>query len=563
MQDNLFYEISSVMVVAGIVALIMRIIRQPLIIGHIITGVLVGSTILHLTKSQDIMQAFASIGITLLLFIIGLGLNLKVIKDIGNVASIVGFVQISLTFLFGYTVGILINFNKTESVALGIAISFSSTIIILKLLSDRREQTRLYGQIVTGVLIIQDLVAAIALLMLAARGNGTALSISAITELSIKGLLITVPILLFGGYILPRFHKILADSQEFLFLFALAWGFGIASLYGQAGFSLEVGALIAGISLAGLPYTQEISSRLRPLRDFFIVVFFVSLGSQLTFDNVLVYMPIILIIFVCVTFVKPLIVLATMGLLGYTKQVSFKTANSLGQISEFSLIFLALGYKAELISNDLVTIVTIVTLMSIAFSTYAITYSDQIYAFFEQHFDLFERKHTQGEPRARKNYELVLFGYQKGGREFLNVFKSLNKKYIVIDYDPEVIEMLEHRKIDYLYGDATDLELLKEAGIEKSKLIVSTMTDHLTNVFLIKHLEKINPSAVVLCHADSVAEAGELYEMGASYVMMPHYIGSEKISTFIKRSGLKKSEFRKFRDKHLNYLQTHFTSPIE
>lgn len=551
------------MVVAGIVALIMRIIRQPLIIGHIITGVLVGSTILHLTKSQDIMQAFASIGITLLLFIIGLGLNLKVIKDIGNVASIVGFVQISLTFLFGYTVGILINFNKTESVALGIAISFSSTIIILKLLSDRREQTRLYGQIVTGVLIIQDLVAAIALLMLAARGNGTALSISAITELSIKGLLITVPILLFGGYILPRFHKILADSQEFLFLFALAWGFGIASLYGQAGFSLEVGALIAGISLAGLPYTQEISSRLRPLRDFFIVVFFVSLGSQLTFDNVLVYMPIILIIFVCVTFVKPLIVLATMGLLGYTKQVSFKTANSLGQISEFSLIFLALGYKAELISNDLVTIVTIVTLMSIAFSTYAITYSDQIYAFFEQHFDLFERKHTQGEPRARKNYELVLFGYQKGGREFLNVFKSLNKKYIVIDYDPEVIEMLEHRKIDYLYGDATDLELLKEAGIEKSKLIVSTMTDHLTNVFLIKHLEKINPSAVVLCHADSVAEAGELYEMGASYVMMPHYIGSEKISTFIKRSGLKKSEFRKFRDKHLNYLQTHFTSPIE
>src|SRR3990167_2563590 len=563
MQDNLFYEISSVMVVAGIVALIMRIIRQPLIIGHIITGVLVGSTILHLTKSQDIMQAFASIGITLLLFIIGLGLNLKVIKDIGNVASIVGFVQISLTFLFGYTVGILINFNKTESVALGIAISFSSTIIILKLLSDRREQTRLYGQIVTGVLIIQDLVAAIALLMLAARGNGTALSISAITELSIKGLLITVPILLFGGYILPRFHKILADSQEFLFLFALAWGFGIASLYGQAGFSLEVGALIAGISLAGLPYTQEISSRLRPLRDFFIVVFFVSLGSQLSFDNVLVYMPIILIIFVCVTFVKPLIVLATMGLLGYTKQVSFKTANSLGQISEFSLIFLALGYKAELISNDLVTIVTIVTLMSIAFSTYAITYSDQIYAFFEQHFDLFERKHTQGEPRARKNYELVLFGYQKGGREFLNVFKSLNKKYIVIDYDPEVIEMLEHRKIDYLYGDATDLELLKEAGIEKSKLIVSTMTDHLTNVFLIKHLEKINPSAVVLCHADSVAEAGELYEMGASYVMMPHYIGSEKISTFIKRSGLKKSEFRKFRDKHLNYLQTHFTSPIE
>lgn len=563
MHDTLFYEISSVIVVAGIVSLIMRIIKQPLIIGHIITGVLVGPSLMHLTKSEDIMQTFASIGIILLLFIIGLGLNLKVIKDIGNVAGIVGFVQIALTFLFGYSIGILINFTKTEAVALGTAVSFSSTIIILKLLSDKSEQNRLYGKIVTGVLIIQDLVAAIALLMLAARGSGTELSITAVAELSAKGLMLTIPILLFGGYILPKFHKILADSQEFLFLFAIGWGFGIAALYGQAGFSLEIGALIAGISLASLPYTQEISSRLRPLRDFFVVVFFISLGTQLSFDNLLVYMPIILIVFAIVVFVKPLIVLATMGLLGYTKQVSFKTANSLGQISEFSLIFLALGYKEGLISNNLVTIVTIAMLMSIAVSTYAITYSDQLYKYLQTHFDLFERKHTHGEKIFRKKYDLVLFGYQKGGREFLNVFKSLNKNYVVIDYDPEVIELLEHRKIDYLYGDATDLDLLKEAGIDKSRLIVSTMTDHQTNVFLIKHLEQINPDAVVLCHADSVSEAGELYEMGASYVMMPHYIGSEKIGSFIRRSGLKKSEFRKYRDKHLNYLQTHFTSPIE
>ncbi|MEK9196041.1 MAG: cation:proton antiporter, partial [Patescibacteria group bacterium] len=381
--------------------------------------------------------------------------------------------------------------------------------------------------------------------------------------LAIKALLLTVPLILFGGYILPRFHKLFAGSQEFLFLFAISWGLGVATLFGQAGFSLEIGALIAGISLASLPYTQEISSRLLPLRDFFIVVFFIALGSHLSFNSIVDYMPIILIIFCCVVFIKPLIILVTMGFLGYTKQVSFKVSNALSQISEFSLIFLALGYKEGIISTNIVTIVTITTLMTIAFSTYTITYSDRIFQFLEKHFELFERKHPVRDHATKINYELVLFGYQKGGREFTNVFKSMGKKFIVIDYDPEVIEVLDRRNLDYLYGDATDIELLKEAGIERSKLIVSTMTDHQTNVFLIKHLEKINPDAVVLCHADSVAEAGELYEMGASYVMMPHYIGSEKISTFIKKSGLKKAEFRKFRDKHLNYLQTHFTSPIE
>lgn len=563
MHDNIFNELSYIIAVGAIIALIMRLIKQPLIIGHIITGIIVGPSLLGLTKSEDILETFSSIGVTLLLFIIGLGLSLRVIREVGKIAAIVGATTIGLTTLLGYSVGLLINLNKTEALSIGIAISFSSTIIVLKLLSDKREQSRLHGKIITGILIVEDLVAAIALMALAARGNGASFDPETLGTLAVKGLLLTVPLLLFGSYVLPRFHKLFAGSQEFLFLFAISWGLGVATLFGEAGFSLEIGALIAGISLASLPYTQEISSRLLPLRDFFIVVFFIALGSHLSFQNIADYMPIILIIFCCVVFVKPLIILITMGLLGYTKQVSFKVANALSQISEFSLIFLALGYKEGIISNNIITIITITTLMTIAFSTYTITYSDQLYKFLEKHFELFERKHPVKEHEQRTSYELVLFGYQKGGREFINVFKSMGKKFIVIDYDPEVIEVLDRRGIDYLYGDATDLELLKEAGIEKSKLIVSTITDHQANIFLIKHLEKINPGAVVLCHAGSVAEAGELYEIGASYVMMPHYIGSEKISGFIRRSGLKKSEFRKYRDKHLNYLQTHFTSPIE
>jgi voltage-gated potassium channel Kch len=171
---------------------------------------------------------------------------------------------------------------------------------------------------------------------------------------------------------------------------------------------------------------------------------------------------------------------------------------------------------------------------------------------------MFESRKTHFEQESRHHYDLVLFGYQKGGHEFVSVFKALKKKYIVIDYDPDVIDVLKHRKIEYLYGDAMDIELLEEAGLDKAKLIVSTISDHETNKFLMHLLKKINPHAVVILHGETVREAAELYDEGASYVIIPHYIGSEKIGSFIKKSGLKKSEFKKYREKHLAYLESHF-----
>lgn len=562
-MHSVFTELSLIIALAGFIALCMRLLRQPLIIGHIITGIIVGPTMLSLVNSADTIETFSSIGIALLLFIIGLGLNPGVIREVGKVAGTVGVLQVFFTAAAGYATGILLGFDSTEALFLGIAVSFSSTIIILKLLSDKREQFRLYGKIVVGILIIQDLIAAVALLLLAAQGNGEGFSISQLAVLVSKGFLIALPLFLIGIKVLPKMRNLIAGSQEFLFLFSLGWGFGASALFESAGFSLEMGALVGGVSLASLPYAQEMSTRLRPLRDFFIVVFFISLGTQLKFDSIVSQIPAIFSVFLVVVLVKPFIVLSIMGLMGYTKQTSFKAANSLAQVSEFSLVFLALAYKQEIISTELVTLVTLVTLLSIAYSSYVILYADTIFGYMEKHLGLFERRKKQYEQVSKHHYELVLFGYQKGGHEFLKVFKALKKRFIVIDYDPEVIELLERRKIDYLYGDVTDIEMLHEAGIDKSKLVVSTISDHETNVFLVKLLEHMNPHAVIICHAENVAQAEELYSLGASYVMMPHYIGSEKIGAFIKHSDLKKSEFKKYREKHLAYLQTHFSGPMD
>lgn len=557
-MHSVFSELSLVIVLGTAVALFMRLIRQPLIIGHIVTGIIVGPSVLHMVQSAETIETFSSIGIALLLFIIGLGLNPKVIKEVGRVATLAGFLQVLVTAGFAWGGGIILGLTQTESVFLGIALAFSSTIIILKLLSDKKEQNRLYGKVATGMLIVQDLLATVALLFVTSQGSG-GFSTSQLGWLVAKGVAIAVPLFFIGNVVLPRLHRLIAGSQEFLFLFALGWGFGAAALFEVAGFSLEIGALLGGVALAGLPYTQEISARLRPLRDFFVVVFFISLGTRLGFDSLNLLVPAIIMASVIVVILKPLIILVIMGLMGYTKRTSFKAAVAMAQVSEFSLVLVILGNRKDLISNDLVAIITMVALISIAISSYLIIYADSLFLLFEKYLMMFERRKTHFEHESRHHYDLVLFGYQKGGHEFVKVFQALKKRYVVVDYDPEVIDTLEQHKIEYLYGDANDIELLEEAGLDKARLVVSTLSDHDTNTFMLRLIEQINPRAVVILHAENVEQAGELYELGASYVVIPHYIGTEKISSFIRKSKLKKSEFRKYRERHLAYLQSHYS----
>lgn len=559
-MHDVFTELSLIIAIGAAVSLGMRLLKQPLIIGHILTGIVVGPLVLGIVGSAETIEVFSKIGIALLLFIIGLGLNPKVIKEVGKVAAIAGGLQIFFTAAFGWVAATVLGFSKTESVILAIALSFSSTIIILKLLSDKKEQTRLYGKVTIGILLVQDVVATLVLLFVTAQSGKTGFSPGEMLFLAGKGVALAVPLFYIGNKILPKMHNLIAGSQEFLFLFALGWGFGVAALFQAAGFTIEIGALLAGVCLASLPYTQEISSRLRPLRDFFVVVFFINLGAQLSFGNALVVMPAVAVSVIIVVLIKPLIVMMSMGLLGYTKRTSFKAAVTLAQISEFSLVLGTIALTSGKVSKDFMSILTLTALITIAISTYLIMYSDRLYATIEKHLSLFERAKTQYEQKeSRHHYELVLFGYQRGGHEFVKVFKSLKKRFVVVDYDPDMIDKLEHEQIDYIYGDATDVELLEEVGLDKSKMIVSTITDHETNKFLVSLIGKVNSHAVIITHADTVDQAGELYELGASYVMMPHYIGSEKIGAFIKKSGFKKSEFRKFRDKHLAYLQSHYS----
>jgi Trk K+ transport system NAD-binding subunit len=258
--------------------------------------------------------------------------------------------------------------------------------------------------------------------------------------------------------------------------------------------------------------------------------------------------------------------LISLGGLGYTKRASFKTAVAMSQVSEFSLVFLVAALNSGLVSERASTTLTLTALITFAVSTYLMKYDNELYTKLEDHLRLFERHLTKVEQRgARNRYSIVQFGYRKGGHEFLKTFKKMGKRFVVVDYDPDAIETLERQEINYLYGDATDPELLEEVQLEHAKLVVSTMSAPETNLFLAHWLSTHNPGAVFVCSADSAEHAAELYEEGVAYVMLPHYIGSERISNFIRKNGFNKTEFKRFREKHLVYLQAHHEefAPLE
>ncbi len=561
MHGDLFLELSLIIAVGAGISLVMRLLKQPLIIGYILTGLVVGPTFLDLATNNETLEIFSDIGIALLLFLVGLGLNPKIIKEVGKVAVFTGVGQVLFTTLFGYmVVTSVLDVTTTAAWYVSIALAFSSTIIILKLLSDKKEQTRLHGKIATGFLLVQDILATVALLFVSANGSG-GLNTDDLIDLGLAAAMLASGMYLIVQYVLPRMNNLIASSQEMLFLFSIAWGLGIGTIFSQLGFSLEVGALAAGVALAQFSYAQEIAARLKPLRDFFIVLFFVVLGSQLNLDNVASALPQAIILSLFVLIGNPIIVMSIMGLLGYTRKISFKTSLAVAQISEFSLVLLLLAFEHGQIDEQTLSVVTLVGLITIGVSSYIILYDETLYPLFEKHLRIFERKKPKTEQTAHANYDALIFGYKKGGTEFVKVFQSMKKRFAVVDYNPEIISVLEERDVPSLYGDLTDIEFLEEAGVYQTKLIVSVLTNFEANSFLLKALESNSAKSMFVCHADSRTEAAQLYELGAEYVILPHYIGSEKIGSYIRKNGINKTALKQYRKQHLSELYDYFDHP--
>ncbi len=557
MAISIFIELSIIIIIAVVVAGIMRLLKQPLIIGYILTGIIVSPYFLNIVKSTDAIATFSHIGVALLLFMVGLNLNPKIIKDVGKVSLITGVGQVIFTSVIGFFIGKLVDVSTMVSIYIAIALTFSSTIIIMKLLSDKGDMETLYGRIAIGFLIVQDLIVIIILMVIASIPAGISFTTLAL-ETVFKGIGILLLLFLISVYIFPKVTNAIAKSQEFLLLFSIGWCFAIATLFYYLNFSIEAGALLAGITLSLTPFRYEISSRMKPLRDFFIILFFILLGSQMVFTNISQYIIPIIIFSAFILIGNPLIVMVLMGLLGYTKRNSFLAGLTVAQISEFSLIFIALGVSVGHLTNEILSLVTIIGLITIAGSTYLILYANKIYPYLSKYLRVFERKGRKvDEHRYHKDgiYDIMLFGYNRIGYDILESFKKIKKKFLVIDFDPETITKLAKEGFDCKYGDANDSELLNELKFSKVKMVVSTIHDLDINLLLINKIRESNKKTIITVVSHQIDEAMKLYDAGATYVLMPHFLGGHHVSTMIAEHGLNLNKFLKEKVAHIEHLR--------
>lgn len=550
---DLFAQLSVVIVVTAVLAGIARALKQPLTIAYILSGLLLTPFLFSTFDARGALGIFSQMGIAILLFIVGLHLSPHQVKDFGKASFLIGLFQVLFTATLGFYISLFLGFTAVEAIYVGVSLSFSSTIIVLKLISDKKDLEKLYGRLAIGILLFQDVVAAIALIFSSAFAGGNT-GLSTFVFLFAKGLLMVSLVYLAGNYILPKLGSFFARSQEYLLLFSIAWGFGLASLFRYFGFSIEIGALIAGIALSISPYSHEISARLKPLRDFFVVMFFVSLGTQITSKNLGALWIQILVLTLFVLFLKSFIVTALVGQFRYNKKTAFLEGISLAQISEFSLILMLAGLRSGHVSENTFTIVIMTAVITIAVSSYLVLYAQKIYPHLSKFMNIFEQHRVIKERSIVSDYEVVLFGCNRLGYDFIRLFKEKGAGFLAVDFDPAIISYLEKEGINCVYGDAEDSEFLEDINISKAKIVVSTIPDYDANIFLINKIRATNMDSVLVALSHSVDEALEMYEAGASYVILPHFISGEFVADIAFKAGYDQHAIIKRKKEHLEYL---------
>lgn len=526
-------ELAAIVMIAAVFGVIAKLLKQPVILAYLATGIAIGALGFRDLIAQDSFHVFSSLGIMLLLFLVGLEINYTSLRLVGKTSIFVGLGQIVFTTLIGYGLATALGFAPLPAIYLAVALTFSSTIIIVKLLSDRKDLQSLYGRISIGFLLVQDFVAIVALIFLAGLSGGSSLVGS--VESPVLGILLTIVegvalfalMLWLGRKVLPPLFDRIARSEELLFLISLAWLFAVVVAVSKLGFSIEIAGFMAGLALANSSERFQIASRIAPLRDFFILIFFVILGSSVAFSSVAGLAVPIIVLSLFVLIGNPLVVLVVMGLMGYRKRTSFFSGITVAQISEFSLILVAMGVTVGHVGNDVVAVTTAVGVITIAVSVYVIVHADGLYRRLSPLLSIFERKHTTeiSVPETGFHKPIVLIGGHRTGEV---IAMSLPREdVLVVDFDPAVVKRMNLRGFACLFGDARDREIMETANVGEARLMISTSPDLEDNLTLLEELatRAVRPKLVV--RAETEEEARILYAAQADYVLLPHFTAGQ------------------------------------
>jgi Kef-type K+ transport system membrane component KefB len=488
--SSIFYQLVAILAIASLVGLVLVKLKQPLVVAFILTGIIVGPDVLNVVSPEntEVIETLAKFGISLLLFMVGLKLDVSVVKQFGFAILVIGCVQIFMSFVLGLLLCLALGMPIIEASIVSLALSFSSTIIVVKLLSDKRAIDSFYGRIALGVLILQDLVVIITTVMLAAF---TAYESSGVFSISIVFNAVTLLVLtaVFIKYLSKPISNMLANSSELMVISCISFAVFIAAVCEFLQLSIELGGLIAGIALASTPYNNLIAARMSVLRDFMLLFFFAHLGAHIKLTGVLDQILLVGILSIFVVISKPAIIMAASYFFGIRRRASFLAGISLAQISEFSLILIAMGFSAGLVQEQTLNMVTVVGLITMTISTYGIYNSHLLYLILESNSLLFK---SPNEENDRDDYsvphgqhDVIVFGLGRYGKAMAKLFEKHEFSVLSVDFDPNVVKQAKKSGYKAIYGDAADPELPGQLPLESAKVIVFAFHHHLTGPMVV------------------------------------------------------------------------------
>ncbi len=558
-MHGVFGEISLIIVLAGILGILVHMLKQPAILAYILTGLIVGPLGYLQLNNAEILNSLSGIGITLLLFMVGLELSLKDIKQMGWVVVVVGITQIAVMALLGSLIFTMFGLSAQAAVYLGLGVGISSTIIAVKIISEKRDQDSLYGKLVLGILIVEDLVSILALAVISGFSGGQAASFATIALVLLK-LAVLLAIAIFASrHFFPWVAERLAKSGDLIFLFSLAWGLGFATIISENLFGLtpEIGGFLAGLTLANSHQNLQIASRMKPLRDFFLILFFIILGSKLIIEDLATMLLAALGIMLLGVIVKPVFTFVMLTFFGYKGRTSFMTASSLAHISEFSIILAVLGWRAGHLNESALSLMTLATILSFVAASYLLAHNQTLAQNFRAFLAWWDPKEGSREILSKERSlrgHIVLVGAHRTGQSILHSLEELHRKFVVVDFNPSIVRKFKERGIYTLFGDISDPEIQEKAHMERARVIISTVPDFQDNLAILEAAKMYKAKAKLIVYGNNDLEAEKLYDKGADYVLMPHFLGGLQLAELLKKD-INLKNIKSLRQRDLELIQ--------
>jgi Kef-type K+ transport system membrane component KefB len=551
---DLLTSIGFSIIVAAVLAFLARRLNQPLILGYILAGAVLGPHVgFHVVSDEASIELIAEIGLILLLFLIGLEISVPRLLQAGRAITVTGLLQVPICAGLAWLVlgpFVASSGGQFDRLYLAVASAMSSTLIVVKLLSDKFELSTFGGRVTLGVLIFQDL---FAIAFLAIQPNLQNLQALLLLKSLVAGVGLVVGAWLMARFVLPLYFRLIAKSSELVVVSAMAWCFLVSGVAGWAGLSKEMGALIAGVVIASYPYGSEVISRVGGVRDFFLTLFFVALGLKIPEPS----LPAVLAALGGVVFVvlsRFLTMYPLFALLRLDTRTAGVVAINLGQISEFALVIFSLGVTYKHVSPAANSLILYTVLLTAVISTYGILYNHAIATWLSGVLHTFGLRRWFGsapaEPVAASGsgsghgddtHDVFLLGVSREGLAFVQhlarTAPGLKNRLVAIDFNPEMLERLATEGVEHHYGDIANMATLEHAGINRAVLVISGISDWFlkgtSNLQLLRTARSLAPNARVIVTGDTAEGAQELYAAGADYVMVPSVLSAEHLATLL------------------------------